>query len=167
MGKLRRAKVSIGDRHSIKKGLGDIRNLIENLSVASQGQSIETALMSAAKPIADAVKSEVEVKSGKLKLGVTRVKMKPKRAGEVARVGVTVKNPRGVKFVSSRWHWEEFGFKRRKKALKPYFLPGYKKSRDKALSVFEKQLAANYAKALRGRQRLTKNWRVGGSGGQD
>lgn len=152
-------KFNMSDKVAINKTLGDIRNKIANIAVASQGQAVENALFSAAKPIADQAKREVAVgPRRRLRRGIARKRLAIVRGGQIARVGVTVVNPSGSKFVKQRWHWEEFGFKGRKKPVRPYFQPAFDKKRGEALRIFEKHYAANVRKALRSRLKLNKNW---------
>lgn len=154
-------KLKISDRNAIRRGVGDIRTQINNISAAAQGQSIENALLAAAKPIRDEAKDIVTRDTNRLAMGITVTRLPIRKVGELGRVGVTVKNPPNAKFVANRWHWEEFDFKHRKKPLNPFFGPAYQRKINTAMDLFEKRLTANIAKALRGKMKLNKTWSPG------
>lgn len=143
------------------KRMLEITNKIHNIGAALQGQSIETALFTAAKPMADDVKTRVRFRTGRLYTGIVRKKMKIKNFGEVAKVGITVSNRFGVKYIASRWHFEEFGFKHRKKPLKKYFHPAFEAKADITVTRFASALSKNIDKAIAGKLRLSKSWSPG------
>lgn len=152
-------KIKLSDKNSIRRGMGDIRTMLDNLETAAKGQAVETALFSAAKPMADTAGRLGFRDTSRLAASVRRVKLKPNRFGQIARVGIAARNFPGEKYAASRWHWEEFGFKRRKKPLQKFFEPAFDAEIDLVLRTFEAKLAQNFAKAIRGKQRISKSWK--------
>lgn len=149
-----------------KKQLEEILNGLNNISVVLTSSEAESAMFAALNPMVKEAKKRVTMREPApnrrhLRDVIERSRRQPE-GREVFRVGIWANNRKYKKYFKpgSRWHWEEFGTKHRKRRLSPFFRPAFENHKNSFMPIFERNMARSLKNAAKGKVKLKGRYKV-------